>query len=285
MKYFVLLFVCMVFYFNSSAQKIYINTFAGLSTYEGDLQESFFSVKQSRLAFGAGLSYKINDHVSIRTGVTFASITADDKNNAKVAYRNLNFTSNIAEIHVAAEYYLFSLDERRLSPYFFIGIAGYHFNPYTHDTGGVKYYLQPLSTEGQGFYQNRKPYKLNQLAIPIGGGIKWAVTDNIHIGIESGVRKLFTDYLDDVSTTYVDPNLILANRGQKALELAYRGGEVKPGASYPTGLLKRGEAKRKDLYLFTGVTLSFRLENAETFQYRMKIRSNKRQAGCPSRVY
>lgn len=284
MRYAFLFFISIVLHLNSSSQKILINGFAGLSSYQGDLQESFVGLSQVRTAIGFGISYLASDHISVRTGVTFATVTADDKINNKVAYRNLNFTSGINEIHIALEYYLFSLDERKLSPYIFAGIAGYHFNPYTKDTSGTKYYLQPLSTEGQGFYQNRKPYSLNQFAIPIGAGIKMAVTDNIYVGVETGIRKLFTDYLDDVSTTYADPNLILANRGAKALELAYRGGEVKAGASYPTGLLKRGEAARKDLYLFTGITISLRLNNKQAGQHRTGTKSSRRQTNCPTRV-
>ena len=59
--------------------------------------------------------------------------------------------------------------------------------------------LQPLGTEGEGFYKGEKKYNLTQLAIPIGGGFKYAISNNVRIGIEVGFRKLFTDYLDDVS--------------------------------------------------------------------------------------
>ena len=59
-------------------------------------------------------------------------------------------------------------------------------------------------TEGQGTtsFQNRKPYSLTQLSIPFGGGVKIGVSDDFNIIIEYGLRKTFTDYIDDVSTTY-----------------------------------------------------------------------------------
>ena len=150
------------------------------------------------------------------------------------------------------------------------------------NTAGTKIFLQPVSTEGQGFYQNRKAYSLHQFAIPFGAGATLALSDNIHIGIEVGWRKLFTDYLDDVSTTYIDPNLLLANRGPKTLELAYRGNELKNGNPYPLGEI-RGGAKYKDWYYFTGVTFRVRLNpRKREIQGRLDInRSKKARTDCP----
>ena len=250
----VLIVTCSV----SFSQKLSLNLFAGAANYEGDLQATFFTFTQPKAALGAGLSYQVSDRAFIRAGITFASLSADDKNNPKVYFRNLNFKSKINEFHVAGEYYLINMDDIKFSPYVFAGAAVYQFNPYTTDTSGTKYFLPPLSTEGQGFTAGRAPYSLTQFAIPFGGGIKYAISDNIKLGIEVGMRKLFTDYLDDVSTTYVDPNSLLANRGPKALELAYRGGEINNNETYPTVLTKRGEPKNKDWYYFTGLTLSYR---------------------------
>src|SRR6185437_13148643 len=118
------------------------------------------------------------------------------------------------------------------------------------------------STEGEGFIAGRKMYSLTQIGIPFGAGVKLALSDNLNVGLEVGFRKLFTDYLDDVSTTYVDKNLLLANRGQKAVELSYRGDEIKGGSLvYPDSGAQRGNPGSKDWYYFTGLTLSFRLGN------------------------
>ncbi len=254
-----LLFILSFTGYVTFCQKLDLNLFLGTSNYEGDMQANFFTFTQPGAAFGGGLSYHVTDRFSIRAGITYGKISADDKKNPKVYFRNLNFKSSLQEIHLAGEYYLLTDEASKFSPYFFAGVAVFHFNPYTKDTAGTTYYLQPLSTEGQGFYQDRKPYSLTQFAIPFGGGIKYTLTDNIKIGIEAGMRKLFTDYLDDVSTTYVDPNLLLTNRGPKALELAFRGGEINNTETYPVTLTKRGEPKNKDWYYFTGITLSFRL--------------------------
>ncbi len=267
--------------YTSFSQKLNLNLFLGTSNYEGDMQSNFFTFTQPGLALGAGLSYQITDRLYIRAGATFGSLAADDKNNSKVYFRNLNFKTSLQEFHVAGELYLFTEQDLRVSPYVFAGLAVYHFNPYTYDTSGNKFFLQPLSTEGQGFYQDRKPYQLTQFAIPFGSGIKYALNDQLKIGIEVGMRKLFTDYIDDVSTTYIDPALLLSNRGAKALELAFRGGEINNTETYPVTLTKRGEPKNKDWYYFTGLTLTYRFPSIESGGWNNPGKRKKYIMGCP----
>ena len=282
MRKFFLLFILVAVASTGFSQKVSLNLFLGTSNYEGDLQANFFTFTQPGLAIGGGLSYHLSDKVSIRGGVTFAKVAADDKKNPKVYFRNLNFKSSLQEFHLAAEYYLFGIEDVKLAPYVFAGAAVYHFNPYTKDTSGTTYFLQPLSTEGQGFYLDRKPYSLTQFAIPFGGGIKYALSDNIKLGVEVGLRKLFTDYLDDVSTSYVDPNLLLSNRGPKAVELAFRGAEIDKTATYPVVHTKRGEPKNKDWNYFTGITLSFRLPaKGEGGGWDKPGGHKKYKLGCP----
>jgi opacity protein-like surface antigen len=266
----------------SFSQKLSLDLFLGTSNYEGDMQANFFTFTQPGLTIGAGLNYKVTERVSIRGGIYWAKLAADDKKNPKVYFRNLNFKTSLQEFHLAGEFYLLTDQGSKISPYVFAGIAVYHFNPYTFDTSGNKFFLQPLSTEGQGFYLDRKPYSLYQFALPFGGGIKYALSDKIKIGVEVGMRKLFTDYLDDVSTTYVDPGLLFANRGAKALELAFRGGEVSNTETYPVTNTKRGEPKNKDWYYFTGLTLSFRFPSVgETSGWDKPGKRKKYIMGCP----
>ena len=254
------LFISFSFFalFSSAQKSLNFNLFLGTSNYSGDLQDKRFTFNQAHLAGGIGLSYEITDHFSVRTAFKIGKISADDKL-GRNKVRNLNFSSQLTEGDLDVQYLITPLDEHVLTPYIFAGIAVYHFDPYTHDSAGRKYYLKPLSTEGEGFIAGRKNYSLTQISIPFGAGVKMPLSDNINVGLEVGYRKLFTDYLDDVSTTYVDPNLLLANRGAKAVELSYRGGELKTGSTvYPTGK-QRGNPGLKDWYYFTGLTLSFRL--------------------------
>ena len=258
MKIIFLLFSFFLFSVATKAQKFNLDFFAGIANYQGDLQDNIFPFNQAHLAVGAGLSYELTDHFSLRTGLTFGTVSANDEY-GKNRSRNLNFTSNITEGNLELQYFFTPVHEYSLSPYVFSGIAVYHFDPYTKDTTGQKYYLRPLSTEGEGFIPGVKNYNLTQIAITFGAGVKLNLSENINVGLEVGFRKLFTDYLDDVSTNYVDESLLLANRGAEAVELAYRGNELKNGKPYPAAGAKRGSPKAKDMYYFTGFTMSFRL--------------------------
>ena len=147
------------------------------------------------------------------------------------------------------------------TPFVYGGISLFHFNPQAENKNGEWVDLQPLGTEGQGTTTlfdgaTRKQYSLIQFAIPLGGGLKIAVTPSFNIILEYGFRKTFTDYLDDVSTTFV-------------------GGKIYP---YPTEmspdainmsdplkthdkLQQRGNPNKNDWYSFAGITLSFKLNN------------------------
>jgi hypothetical protein len=289
MKKHFLLILLYFFALTLHAQKsLNVDFFLGTSNYSGDLQEKRFTFSQAHLAGGIGLSYEITNQFSIRTAFKLGKVSADDSK-GRNRLRNLNFSSMISEGAVDVQYFFSPLGTNPLTPYGFIGLAVYHFSPYTFDSTGQKYFLKPLSTEGEGFIDGRPNYNLTQLAIPFGAGVKLSLSENINVGFEIGIRKLFTDYLDDVSTSFVDPNLLLANRGAKAVELSYRGDEVKGGSqTYPPVGQQRGSPNYKDWYYFTGLTLSYRLGN--DFLSKMKDAGHERrvrkhkQWDCPGNV-
>ena len=252
---------CLVLHVYS--QDISLNFFTGIANYKGDLQYNpksgkQISFKQPNFAAGIGVEYEILNKMYARFGVTLGKINANDKQQPGQQQRNLNFTSAIFDVMIGAEYFIIDPYEHFVIPYVFAGVAYFHFNPYTQIAPGQKVFLKPLSTEGEGFVDGKKPYNLSQFSIPFGGGIKLSLSDDVRVGVELSLRKTFTDYLDDVSTTYVDENLLLANRGQQAVDLAYRGGEVGAGP-YPANGTPRGTLAAKDWYYFTGLTVSFRL--------------------------
>ena len=262
------------------AQKLHLTTFGGISNYQGDLQDKRFTFKQAHVAVGIGVAYELTDQFYVTANFKIGKLSASDKYSSLNQARNLDFTSSLSAIQFGLEYDFFNLNEQKFTPYVFAGLSFYHFNPYTNDTAGNKQYLQPLSTEGQGFYNNNKKYSLTQIALPFGGGVKYALNENVRIGAEIGLSKLFTDYLDDVSSTYVDEGALLANRGQLAVELAYRGNEINPAATYPAGGTGRGNPSGKDWYYFAGVTLSFRLGASNSTG-----NGGKDKSACPVNVY
>jgi hypothetical protein len=283
MRKFVFLFV--FFPLGAMAQKgLYLDISGGFSNYQGDLQESRFTTEQARFAFALGARYHITQRIAFRTNIMLAQIAADDKYNKKQVLRdrNLNFRSRITEANLLLDYTFFDLSNNRISPYIFGGVAVFHFNPYTVDSTGSKFYLKPLSTEGQGLaaYPNKKNYSLTQLSIPFGGGIRWRLGDNMMLSYEIGLRKTSTDYLDDVSSKYVDQFALAAERGAKAVELAYRGNE-KGGPPYPVEGTIRGGEKYKDWYYVSGLTLSIGINSNKGFR---GFGGNKGRTGCPKKV-
>jgi opacity protein-like surface antigen len=260
----VVLFGILFFYANVLlSQQLHLNFFGGIANYKGDLQYNpkggkQISFKQPRFAAGLGLEYELSNKLTLRFAITSGKIHADDKRQPGQEQRNLNFTSPIFDVMLGVQYYILDPSSHIFSPYVFAGGGYFHFNPYTTDVSGKKVFLKPLSTEGQGFVTDREPYNLSQFSFPFGGGLKFSVSDNLRIGVEVSLRKTFTDYLDDVSTTYADPNVLLSNRGQLSVDLAYRGDEVNAGF-YPAADTPRGTLVAKDWYYFTGLTLSYRL--------------------------
>lgn len=265
----------------AKAQRVHIGLFGGLAAYNGDLTDKILPKKVTNGAVGVTVNYEWKDQIMFRGGLTYAVVGGADRYSEKtdLVARNLSFETSILEFSLVGEYYFLDLYDHRISPYAFGGLAIYHFNPYAY-SGGNKIYLKPLSTEGQGLagYPGREPYSLTQFAMPFGGGVKFAISENLRVGVEVGLRKLFTDYFDDVSSTYADPNDLLAAKGQLAVDISYRGDELSGGDPvYPGKGAIRGGATKKDIYYFSGIHLTYRLGGTGG----LFGSSNKRKFGCP----
>mgnify|MGYP006172988471 FL=1 len=230
----------------------------------------------------------------LRGGLHVAKVGAEDRfqSNPANQLRNLSFQTNIIELHAAAEYHFLGMDNRVFSPYVFGGLGGFYYNPYAFDQGGNKVFLKPLSTEGQGVagYPDRQPYSLTQFAVPFGVGVRMVLTDRVDVGLEFGYRKTFTDYIDDVSRSYIDQNALLLARGPKAVEMAFRTPELPTHSNdpYPVDLEKRGSPQYKDNYYFLGLTLTYRLTGGDRSGAGSGSRfGGKRRSGlgCPTNVF
>jgi opacity protein-like surface antigen len=240
-----------------------LSLFTGVINYQGDLQPGSFTFNHSNFAAGLSIRKPLNRWITARAGINYGTITAADSwNRDYLKPRNLSFTTTIQEAYAGLELTVMDISTKKFTPYIYGGIAVFHFNPWTRDQAGAKTYLQPLSTEGQGLpqYPEQKNYQLTQLAIPFGGGVRYAVSDAFSIGIEFSQRKSFTDYIDDVSTHYVDRDVLLQAKGAKAVELAYRGGQSPAGSPlYPAHGEQRGTPSEMDWYYFVGLTSEIKL--------------------------
>ena len=202
------------------------------------------------------------------------------KNDAR-RMRNLHFESNIFEVGVTGELHFLGFSPYHLSsglsPYLFAGLATVHFNPKT-DYLGQNVELQPVGTEGQRMPNFNKPYKLTQWSIPLGFGLKYALSDKINVGFEFGARKTFTDYLDDVAGGYVAYDELLNGNGTTAAALGNRTGEYlnSDPVSVPTGTL-RGDSNDSDWFFLFGFTASYNFLDNGLVGSRRRVRS---KSGC-----
>lgn len=270
----------------ASAQNLYLSGRLGMSNYQGDLKAKSISFAQSKVLGSVGARYDLTEHIAARAFLTYTSIHADDKiGTPSMQSRNLNFRSNILDLELAGQYNFFSFNTQWWTPYVFAGVGFFHFNPYTNDSSGTKTFLKPLSTEGQGFVPGIKNYKTWQFCIPLGVGAEYSINEDMRLGAEFGYRKLFTDYLDDVSTNYAEENSLRAARGQKAVDLAWRGDE-KGGGGYPIPMTTRGNPKYKDAYYYLAITYTVRLV-FDQYREIAGLPSGKKQkrSGCPATRY
>jgi hypothetical protein len=241
-----------------------------------------YNMNATKLAFGVYLEAHPSELIGVRLSANFGSVEGDDnyvvdKGGEEVwrLQRNLNFKSNITEANLMLEVSPTVLFEDqptevagRLRPYGLIGVGVFHFNPMgqyvdpnTSQTTWV--YLQPLHTEGEGFVEGRPNYALTQIEIPMGAGLKYYISDRVNLALEFVYRKTFTDYIDDVSTTFVDPAILQANlpngTSQIAIAMANKSPlQGIPGSNYnPTD--KRGDPTQDDAFFTIGFKLGIRL--------------------------
>lgn len=257
-----------------------MSAFGGASLYKGDLGSVTMPFKKPKGVVGAGMVFELNPRMLVRAELNYGKVSGSDKLSVKNKHRNLDFTSSVTEAALSFEYILFDLYENKVSPYLFAGIGTFKFSPYTFDSKGNQLMLAELSTEGQGFYENRKNYRLQQLAIPFGGGLQWALSPKIRLLLEAGIRKTNTDYLDDVSTTYIDKQLLEQNRGSTAVGIAFRTDELDAGTPYPADGTVRGNPNNNDWYIFTGLHFRISLQ-PKMRQVRYTYKPKRAKLSCP----
>ncbi|MEI2739071.1 MAG: hypothetical protein V9F01_09825 [Chitinophagaceae bacterium] len=233
--------------------------------------------KNAKPSFGFYAMAMYQNMIGLRLEGTFGEVNAYDSilKNVKTTTagryeRNLSFKSKIADFQLALEVHPLMFkdfdeqDPPRLSPYGVIGVGYYSFDPQAK-LNGQWYSLQPLHTEGQGFkeYPDRTPYKLNQINISAGLGVKYELNSTFNARLELNHRILSTDYLDDVSTDYIDPNTFYTNNmplnlAAIAQQLYNRKAELNPGDITNIGD-QRGDPEDNDSFftiqLKIGVTL------------------------------
>ncbi|MFM7594752.1 MAG: DUF6089 family protein [Flavobacteriales bacterium] len=234
----------------------------GQMYYIGDLNP-FMPFNKSQWAFSFMYRYNLHSRMALRLSYLQGQVEADDKNssNSILVNRNLNFHSDIKELAAGIEFYFAPFyfgrkngqKEIQGTAYFLTQIGGFYMNP-TTTINGEEIELRTLGTEGQGTILNKKgTYSNFQLCVPLGVGAKAQIGKRVTLNIDLGIRKTFTDYMDDVkSATYVDPSVLAQYSGELSAALS---NQSLDGAR--NGY--RGNPTTKDWYVYAGGMVSVRL--------------------------
>ncbi len=241
----------------------------GASHYFGDLNTKA-RLNRAKLAATAFFRKNLGNYIAVRIGASFAQLGYSDQYNTHNSYmyqRNLSFNSKVWELTLQGDFNFFRFmpgePQYSFTPYITLGVGIFSYDPYAY-LRGEKIQLRPLGTEGQGssLYPDRKQYSSMGISIPFGGGVKYALNSRINIAFEVLHRFTNTDYLDDVSTTYVDPAVFPLNpdgstsNAQLLYDRSYEIGE-------PIGIIdrQRGNSKQKDQFVTAMVHLTFNLQS------------------------
>ena len=270
----------------------------GVSTFVGELGGkdagsghflSDYDFTSQRVMGQIGMRYKILNPLAVKGTLSYAWLSGSDAKTEEVYRRdrNLSFRTNLWELGVQLEYSIipepinYRSTRRRkftwrsllnINTYVFAGVSGFYFNPKAKDDGeggtGKWVALRKLGTEGQGMMEGRKKYRRIAMAFPFGVGFKYPLSRELGIGLEFGPRYTTTDYIDDVSRSYVD-NEWLARNNPQAARMADRSiktnddSDPLPYVKYGPGD-QRGEAKFNDFYMFTVVSVSYKLKTGRS---------------------
>lgn len=287
----ILLIVFAFFAGNLNAQRsAELGVVIGASSYYGDLspEKAQNNTSQYEPSFSFFYRQNVNKRFGFRANLGYGRLRGDDSLSESDfrQERNFDFESSVLELGLIGELNVFGFgpggNGPRFSPYIFGGVAVFRFNPLT-EYEGQTVELQPLGTEGQGIDGYGTNYRLTQVSIPFGAGIKYAINDHINIGLEIGLRKTFTDYLDDVSGAYVPYDVLRANNGELAAALGNRTGEflgTEP-VEVQEGAL-RGNSNRDDWYMMSGFTLSYTIFSDRGGSGKVGRRRGGKQFGCPT---
>jgi hypothetical protein len=241
----------------------------GAGHYFGDLNTRAH-LNRPKLAAGVFFRKNFGNYIALRIAGTYAKLGYSDiynTHNEFMRRRNLSFNSNVWELGLQGDFNFYRFmpgdPDFRWTPYVTLGVSAFNYDPYAY-LNGTKYNLRQLGTEGQGdtTYPDRKPYSSMALAIPFGVGIKYSINERINVGFEAVYRFTNTDYLDDVSKTYVDPAVFPPNPdGTPNVALLLSDRSYETGTPIGVKGRQRGNSQNKDAFLTAMFYISFNIQS------------------------
>lgn len=276
------------------AQYLDIGATMGGTYYLGDINPNLHFVG-TQFAYGGFIRINYRQRWGFRLGFNTGKLSADDKdflqvnaiqaslgddfdiNDPNLIYyskvnRGLNFETNITEVNFITELNFFPFfvgsKKNKWTPYIFAGLALALYNP---KPIGEDTYLRDLGTEGQGLPDRNQIYGNSTFAFPFGIGIKFSIAQKLGLGFEWGMRKLYSDYLDDISSTYYldlygfnpEEGIYYAPNPDNPIEIISFPITDDVLYSDPTFSHKKGDKRgnqyNNDWYSFFGITITYKL--------------------------
>ena len=237
----------------------------GAAHYFGDLNNRA-AFNRPKIALGAFFRKQFGPYKGLRIAGHFAQLGYSDvySKNDFQQRRNLSFNSNIWEVTLQGDFNFYKYvpgdPDYNFTPYITFGVGAMSYDPYAYYQG-EKVFLRQLNTEGQTSYKGRKAYGPMALVFPIGFGFKYSINDKLNLSVEIGHRFTRTDYLDDVSTTYIGVNNFPTITGQPSLASILQDRSYETGEPIGVEGRQRGFSKQKDQYVIAEVGLSFNLSS------------------------
>jgi opacity protein-like surface antigen len=239
----------------------------GASHYFGDLNTRA-KLNRPKIAVGAFFRKQVGEYIGIRVGAHYTQLGYSDIYNTHNEFqkrRNLSFNSNLFELALQGDFNFFKFvpgdPYHAFTPYVTIGAGIFNYDPYAF-LDNRKVFLRPLGTEGQGNanYPDRKAYSTMAFSFPLGVGVKYAITDRMNIGAEVAYRFTTTDYLDDVSKTYVGADKFpTLPDGTPSIARRLQDRSYETGDAIGIEGRQRGFEKQKDHYVIAEIFVSFNI--------------------------
>ncbi len=238
-------------------------------SYFGDLNTNL-RLNRIGAAAGFGLRYNFNERLAIKLSGNIGRVEAYDSDSPNIyeRARNLHFRSIVADAGGQIEFnflpYYHGSKDNNWTPYLFAGLGVSYFNPKA-ELDGKWHELRPLGTEGQ--FKGDEYYTVAGGWV-YGAGFKIDLSYEWSLNIDISARRLFSDYLDDVSGSYPDPDDVSDLRGEEALPFIDRSPELfakdpdfftRNNIEAPIGEpgRQRGNSKNNDTYVYLGIGIYY----------------------------
>ncbi len=264
-----LLFLTVTSFSIQAQDGLEVGGWLGISNYFGDLNTNL-RLNRVNPAGGIGFRYNFNERLAVKLSGSIGTVEAYDSDSPNIfeRARNLHFKSQVADAGLQLGFnflpYQHGSKDYNWTPYLFLGFGVNYFNPKA-ELNGEWYELRPLGTEGQ--FKGEEYYTVTGSWL-YGAGFKIDLSYEWSLNIDISARRLFSDYLDDVSGVYPDADNVSDLRGEFATQFIDRSAELyqtdpdfftRNSLEYPIGEegRQRGNAGDNDTYVYFGVGLYY----------------------------